>query len=82
MVKEADSGSWFPDPIAPKPCFGPTSYRSGGDGDAATACDDEIADLTSGMFSGPTDPISDPPKRKTAANWDGVKDAADPASLR
>ena len=54
------------------------------------AADDEITDLASGMFSDPTDPISDLPTRKTAAirtakglvncnvDWDGVEGAADP----
>ena len=73
------------------PVAGPVT---GGGGDAATAADDEITDLTSGMFSDPTDPISDPPTRKTAAIrtakglvsydvvWGGAEGAADPASLR
>ena len=54
------------------------------------AADDEITDLASGMFSDPTDPISDPPTRKTAAirtakglvnynaDWDGAEGTADP----
>ena len=57
------------------------------------AADDEITDLASGMFSDPTDPISDPPTRKTAAirtakglvnynaDWDGAKGTADPSCL-
>ena len=90
MVEEADSGSCPPDTTAPAPCFDPTSYWPGGEGDAATAAGDEITDLTSGMFSDPTGPLSDPPTRKTTAirtakglvncnvDWDGVEGAAEP----
>ena len=89
MVEEADSGSWSPDPTAPAPCFGPTSRHAVCDDDTATASDDEITDLPSGMFSGPTDPIYGAPTRRTAAirtakglvnynlDWDGAEVAAD-----
>ena len=50
MVEEADSGSWFPDPTAPAPYFGPTSRQTDGDDDTTTPSEDEITDLTSGMF--------------------------------
>ena len=50
MVEEADSGSWFPDPIAPAPCVDPISYWPSEDGGAATAADDESTDLSSVMF--------------------------------
>ena len=43
MVEEADSGSWFPDPAAPPPCFGSTTRQSGAGGGAETDSDgDEI----------------------------------------
>ena len=71
MVEEVDSGSWFPDPTAPAPCFGPTSpqalTQTGGDNATATDSDDETTDLTSDVFPDPIDPISDPPARRTAA---------------
>ena len=65
MVQEAGSGSWSPDPSAPAPCFGPTSPQAGGGNGTATDSDDEITDLTSGVFPGPINPISDPPARRT-----------------
>ena len=90
MVEEADSGSWSPDPAAPAPCFRATSRQAGADDDTATESDDEATDLTSGVFSDPTGPISDPPTRRTAAiqtakgpidynvDWGGVEGAAGP----
>ena len=54
MVEKAGSGSWSPDPSTPAPCFRPTSRQTGADDDAATDSDDEITDLTSGVFSDPT----------------------------
>ena len=90
MVEEADSGSWPPDPTAPAPCFRATSRQAGADDDTATDFDDEDTDLTSGVFSGPTGPTSDPPTRRTAAirtakgsidynvDWNGVEGAANP----
>ena len=67
MVEEAGSGSWSPDLTAPAPCFRATSRQAGADDDTAMDSDDEVTDLTSGVFSDPTGPISDPPKRRTAA---------------
>ena len=90
VVEEADSGSWSPDPAAPAPCFRATSRQAGADDDTATESDDEATDLTSGVFSDPTGPISDPPTRRTAAiqtakgpidynvDWGGVEGAAGP----
>ena len=67
MVEGVDSGSCPPDPTAPAPCFGPTSPQTGGDNDTATYSDDEITGLTSDVFSGLIDPVSDPPARRTTA---------------
>ena len=90
MVEEADSGSWPPDPTAPAPCFRATSRQAAADDDTATDSDDEVTNLTSDVFSDPTGPTSDPPKRRTAAirtakdlidynmDWDGAEGAADP----
>ena len=41
--------------------------QAGADDDTATDSDDEVTDLTSGVFSDPTGPTSDSPKRRTAA---------------
>ena len=47
MVEEADSGSWFPDPAAPPPCFGSSTCRSGAGGGGETDSDgDEVQDKT------------------------------------
>ena len=85
MVDEADSGSWSPDPVAPAPCFSPTTRRSGADDGAATESDVDVTDLT----GDPTGPPGSP-TRTTAAitttkclidynvDWHGVEGAADP----
>ena len=84
MVEEADSGSWSPGPVAPLPCFSPTTRQSGAGGGAETDADGDEIDLT----GDPTEP-PDPPTRTTATittskcpidynlDWDGVEGAAD-----
>ena len=44
-----------------------TSRQAAADDDTATDSDDEVTNLTSDVFSDPTGPTSDPPKRRTAA---------------
>ena len=79
-----------PTPPPPRPASTRPRTGPGNGGDAATAANDDINDLASGIFSDPTDPISDPPTRKTAAirtakglvsydvGWDGTEGAAGP----
>ena len=56
MVEEADSGSWFPDPAAPPPCFGSSTRQSEAGGGAETDSDgDEIDSVGS-----PTEPPDSP----------------------
>ena len=67
-----------------------TSRRTGADDGAAPDSDDDATDLTSDVLSDPTGPVSDSPKRTTAAiktakcsidynvDWDGAEGSAGP----
>ena len=85
MIEEAESGSWFPDPAAPPPCFGLTTRQSRAGGGAETDSDGDKV----GSVGDPAEP-PDSPTRTTATittarrpveyhvDWDGVEGAADP----
>ena len=44
MIEEAGSGSWFPGPAAPPPCFGSQTRQSGAGGGAETDSDGDEVD--------------------------------------
>ena len=85
MIEEAESGSWFPGPAAPPPCFGsPTRQSRAGGGAEADSDGDEVNSV------GDPAELPDPPTRTTATittakrpveyhvDWDGVEGAAVP----
>ena len=85
MAEEADSGSWFPDPAAPPPCFGSSTRQSGAGGGAEADSDGDEVDSV-----GDSAELPDSPTRTTATittarrqveyhvDWDGVESADDP----
>ena len=85
MVEEAESGSWFPDPAAPPPCFGSSACRSGAGGGGETDSDGDEVDPVDGLTEPPDSPTRTTATTTTAkrpieyhVDWDGAEGAADP----
>ena len=85
MVEEAQSGSWFPDPAAPPPCFGSSTRQSGAGGGAETDSDGDEVDSVGDPAEPPDSPTRTMATITTAkrpveyhVDWDGAEGAADP----